>query len=128
MNVSQTSALTEAQAQPSASSRPNMARRRGTVSRLGGLVGPSSSASPVLAPSGCPVMFACTEHAKGYVPAARAGTSKRALGHAREDVGLEHLGAGAVLDLDVVRDRRRPGCRSAIVKAVPAGTRHGRAW
>ena len=84
MNTIQTKALTDAQPQPSASSRPNMARRRGTVvpavSACCAIVLPSSPGRPIRsAVDHCavrvPVMLACTLQKKVYAPAASGETS-----------------------------------------------------
>ena len=92
MTTNQTSALTEAQAQPSASSRPNRARRRGRVIPAGrAWLGHRPPSSPATRrPSAVPVMFGCTVQTNVYVPAASGGHLVGARGDAREDVALEH--------------------------------------
>ena len=71
MMTSQMNALTEAQPQPSASSSPNMARRRGSgtagFDRCCHLPPYLTVSVPVIAGIGCTVQM------NGYVPAARAG-------------------------------------------------------
>src|SRR4249919_1573283 len=110
MNVSQAIALAVAQAQPSASSSPNKARFRGTV-----VPAVSAPWAIVLHPPlpGVPGGRSFLDGQRsGHVGVDRAVEGVRARvegGHviglgrdARENLALEELGAGAVLDRDVV--------------------------
>src|SRR6476646_4354362 len=100
MITSQMKALTDAQPQPSASSSPKRARRRGTT-----VPAPSARCAIVLhprAPADRPATFLLCGQRSGHRrmhradERVRAGLQSRdlvlAFGHSREDLALEHLG------------------------------------
>src|SRR6476619_573292 len=112
MMMSHTKALTVAQPQPSASSSPNRARRRGTA-----VPGPSACWAIVLPPH--PPSTAATSlygerprHRRMHGADERVGAGRECLdreiagGDPGEGIGLEHDRAGRVLEREVVR---RPG-------------------